>query len=64
VRYRDVESGEEHRVAIGGPAGMVGVKVASADSPLAEALLDAEIGDVVVWEHRDRSRELEILEVT
>jgi hypothetical protein len=63
VRYRRLDTGDERSVLIYGPGVVHGAEFVKTTTPLAQALLDADIGDVVEMELPGKTVELEILEV-
>jgi hypothetical protein len=63
VRYRRIDGGLEREVVLTGPMVPRGVQAIALDTPLARALLDAAVGDVVELVLDGRPLELEILSV-
>lgn len=63
VRYRNTETSAVKEVILTGPTVARGVDALTLDRPLAQALLDANVGDIVQLDLQSRSVGLEILEV-
>ena len=63
MRYRRIDGGLEREVVLTGPMVPRGVQAIALDTPLARALLDAAVGDVVELVLDGRPLELEILSV-
>jgi len=61
VRYRRLDTEDERSVLIFGPGVAPGAEFVKTTTPLAQALLDADIGDVVEMELPGKTVELEIL---
>lgn len=63
VRYRVVESEEEREAQLAGPGVPPDASPVAEHVPLAQALLGAEVGEVVEMEVGSRVREMEIVEI-
>ncbi len=63
VRYRHLDSDEAREITLTGPTVARGVRALNLDAPLADALMDATVGDVVQMSLNGDVRELEVLEV-
>ncbi len=63
VRYRVLDTGREKTIVLVGPTVPRGIETVALDAPVAEALLDATVGDTVSMELGNRTVDLEVLEV-
>jgi len=64
VVYRLVESGQQKTVVLIGPSVPRGISAVSLNAPIAQALMDAEVGERVFLELKNDDLEIEVVSIT